>query len=148
MTKVKVTTKSRRLTELTKTLEARRLDLWNAVHSKIRSARTDNGTEGQVLDLAESSEVHIQEELEFALIEMKAETLDKIDAALRQIEEGIYGDCFDCGDEISDARLRALPFAVRCRDCEAAREAAGQYDRRVIAERPDWASVLPETSGY
>jgi DnaK suppressor protein len=60
---------------------------------------------------------------------MKSETLTKIDAALRRLEEGTYGDCFECGDQISEARLRALPFAVRCKDCEEARETAEQRER-------------------
>jgi DnaK suppressor protein len=60
---------------------------------------------------------------------MKSETLNKIDAALRRLEDGSYGNCFECGDEISEARLRALPFAVRCKDCEEARETAEQRER-------------------
>ena len=47
-----------------------------------------------------------------------------------RLEEGTYGDCFECGDEISEPRLRALPFAVRCKDCEEARETAEQRERR------------------
>ena len=53
---------------------------------------------------------------------MKAETLNKINEALARLEDGRYGLCFECGDEIAEARLRALPFAVRCKDCEEARE--------------------------
>jgi hypothetical protein len=60
---------------------------------------------------------------------MKSETLNKIDAALRRLEDGSYGDCFECGEEISEARLRALPFAVRCKECEEARETAEQRER-------------------
>jgi DnaK suppressor protein len=60
---------------------------------------------------------------------MKSETLNKIEAARRRLDEGTYGDCFECGDEISEARLRALPFAVRCKDCEEARETAELRER-------------------
>ena len=35
----------------------------------------------------------------------------------------------ECEQEISSARLRALPFAVRCKDCEEAREMAQQRER-------------------
>jgi DnaK suppressor protein len=80
-----------------------------------------------VVDAAESSEVDSQGEIGFALIQLKSETLKMIDTALRRIDQGDYGDCFECGREIAEARLRALPFAVRCRDCEAVREA---IDRR------------------
>ena len=49
--------------------------------------------------------------------------------ARRRLEDHTYGDCFECGDQISEARLRALPFAVRCKDCEEARETAEQRER-------------------
>ena len=71
-----------------------------------------------MLDEGESSEIDIQDDIGFALIQMKAETLNKIDTALRRLREGTYGDCFECGGQIAEARLRALPFAVRCKDCE------------------------------
>jgi len=63
------------------------------------------------------------------LIQMKSETLHKIEEALARLEEGTFGYCFECGDEISERRLRALPFAVRCKDCEEAREIAERRQR-------------------
>jgi DnaK suppressor protein len=129
MTKTVAATKGRRADELTKMLEARRRQLVHEVQGRIRDGRRDHTKEHDVLDEGESSEVDIQEELEFAVIQMKAETLKKIDAALRRIEEGTYGDCFECCATIPEARLRALPFAVRCRDCEEAREAIELRER-------------------
>ena len=49
---------------------------------------------------------------------MKAETVARIDAALRRLDQGGHGDCVECGEKISIERLTALPFALRCRDCE------------------------------
>ena len=128
------TTKTRgaaknRYNELRKMLEDRRRELLNEVQGRIRDVRLEGNKERDVLDQGESSEVDIQEDIEFALIQMKSETLTKIDAALRRLEDGTYGDCFECGDQISEARLRALPFAVRCKDCEEARETAEQRER-------------------
>jgi DnaK suppressor protein len=40
---------------------------------------------------------------------MKSETLNKITDALTRLEHGDYGYCFDCGEEIGEKRLRALP---------------------------------------
>ena len=128
-TKTKVAAKTSRYNELRKMLEERRRELLNAVQGKIRDVRAEGGKDRDVLDQGESSEVDIQEDIEFALIQMKSETLTKVDAALRRLEEGSYGDCFECGDEIAEARLRALPFAVRCKDCEEARENAERRER-------------------
>ena len=133
-TKKESALKRSRYDEPKKMLEDRRRELLHDVQGKIREARTDSTKEHEVLDQGEISEGDIQDEIEFALIQMKAETLNKIDAALRRLEEGTYGECFDCGKEIGAARLRALPFAVRCKDCEEARETAAQRDR-IMSQR-------------
>jgi DnaK suppressor protein len=125
---------AKRHSDLKTILERRRSELMHDVQHKIRDVRSDGITERDVLDEAESSEVYTQDDIEFALIQLKAETLNKIDAALRRIEEGNYGDCSECGGEIAEARLRALPFAVRCRDCEDVREATDQRQRS-LAQR-------------
>ena len=121
--------KTSRYNELKTMLEERRRELLSEVQGKIRDVRAEGNKERDVLDQGESSEVDIQEDIEFALIQMKSETLNKINEALRRLEEGTYGNCFECGDEIAEARLRALPFAVRCKDCEEARETAEQRER-------------------
>jgi DnaK suppressor protein len=137
--------RSNRYNELRKMLEARRRELMNEVQGRIRDVRSSEGKDREVLDQGESSEVDIQEDIEFALIQMKSETLNKIDAALRRLEEDTYGNCFECGDEISEARLRALPFAVRCKDCEEARETAEQRER-MMARRSSSSALFFDMS--
>lgn len=46
----------------------------------------------------------------------------QLEEALKRIETGIYGVCAQCGEEISEARLDAVPFALLCRDCASATE--------------------------
>lgn len=67
---------------------------------------------------------------------MKAETLNRIDEALARLESGTFGFCTECGQEISERRLRALPFALRCKECEEAREVAEQRERQLASRRP------------
>ena len=126
-----------RYAELKRILEERRREILNQVQVKIRDVRAEGAKgEGQgVLDAAESSEADIQDDIEFALIQMKSETLHKIEEALARLEEGTYGNCFECGDEIAERRLRALPFAVRCKDCEEARELAERRERQMTQRR-------------
>ena len=127
-----------RYAELKQMLDGRRKELHAQVQGKMRGVR-EEGTWGgklnEVLDAVESSEADIQEEIEFALIQMKSETLNKINDAVGRLEQGDYGYCFDCGEEIAEKRLRALPFAVRCKDCEEAREVAEQRQRQLTARR-------------
>ena len=122
-----------RYAELKRILEDRRKEILSQVQEKMRDVRAEGALgEGQgVLDAAETSEADIQDDIEFALIQMKSETLHKIEEALARLDEGTYGYCFECGDEVSERRLRALPFAVRCKDCEEAREVAAQRERQV-----------------
>jgi DnaK suppressor protein len=141
----KVAGKTSRYNELKTMLEERRRELLSEVQGKIRDVRAESGKERDVLDQGESSEVDIQEDIEFALIQMKSETLNKINEALRRLDEGTYGNCFECGDEIAHARLRALPFAVRCKDCEEARETAEQRER-MLARKSGSAALFFDMS--
>ncbi len=123
--------------ELRRILEERRKEILTQVQVKMRDVRAEgaSGDTQGVLDAAESSEADIQDDIEFALIQMKSETLHKIEEALARLEEGTYGNCFECGDEIAERRLRALPFAVRCKDCEEAREMAEWRERQASHRR-------------
>jgi DnaK suppressor protein len=123
----------KRYDELKRILEERRREILTEVKGKMRDVRAVGASgEGQgVLDAAETSEADIQDDIELALIQMKTETLHKIEEALARLDEKTYGYCFECGDEISERRLRALPFAVRCKDCEEAREMAEQRERQM-----------------
>jgi DnaK suppressor protein len=136
-----------RYEELKQMLQDRQRELMQEVQGKIRGVRADGAEKPHdVLDQGETSEVDIQEDIELALIQMKAETLNKINEALARLEEGRYGFCFECGEEISPARLRALPFAVRCKDCEEAREIAAQRER-TLAQRRGASSLFYDMQG-
>jgi len=127
-----------RYADLKDMLEERRREIHAEVQGKMRGVREEGSWGGklnEVLDAVESAEADIQEELEFSLVQMKSETLSKITDALTRLEQGTYGNCFECGDEIAEKRLRALPFAVRCKDCEQARENAEQRERQLTARR-------------
>ncbi|MBI2189867.1 MAG: TraR/DksA C4-type zinc finger protein [Acidobacteria bacterium] len=125
-----------RYAELREILEERRREIVNAMQDKIRDVRAEGSRAPQgVRDEAESSESEIQDDLEFALLQMKGETLRKIDEALERLENGTYGCCYECGEEIAERRLRALPFAVRCKACEEIRETGRQRERALTARR-------------
>src|SRR5688572_32985280 len=127
-----------RYNELRQMLNERRRQIHAEVQGKMRNVREEGtwgGKQNEVLDAVESSEADIQEDIEFALIQMKSETLNKVNDALLRLEQGNYGNCFECGEEIAEKRLRALPFAVRCKDCEEAREAAEQRERQLTQRR-------------
>jgi len=45
------------------------------------------------------------------------EEIALINTALARIDNGVYGECMNCGDEIAEKRLKALPFTASCLDC-------------------------------
>lgn len=48
--------------------------------------------------------------------------LKKIEQALERVENGIFGICEDCGDEINIQRLEARPVTTMCIDCKTLQE--------------------------
>ena len=46
----------------------------------------------------------------------------ELTAAIDKIEEGVYGECEGCGEEIGLKRLEARPVAELCIDCKAEQE--------------------------
>jgi DnaK suppressor protein len=99
------------------------MDRQAEIRTKLRSLREVLPAEvAQVKDAEEQSMEDFVLGMDFALMEMESETLRQIDAAIQRLEEGTYGICSECDERISEARLKALPFATVCRDCQAQRE--------------------------
>ena len=104
-------------------LVERRRELLSEIQSRVRDVReVGSRTKHHNADLSETTEAEPEDDLAFALIQIKAEMLQRIDQAIQRVDEGTYGCCTDCGEAIATARLRALPFAVSCRNCEETRE--------------------------
>ena len=61
-------------------------------------------------------------DIEISLDQGDASRLHDIDAALQLIKDGTFGKCTECGCEISEARLEAVPSALYCVRCEEKRE--------------------------
>ena len=115
-------------------LEDRRRD----IQDRLRSLReTLPAQVAEVKDAEEQSVQDFVQDVELALMEMKSETLGQIDEAIRRLEAGSYGTCANCGNEIAEARLKALPFASLCRECQENLE-----EERASERSPQDARVL------
>jgi DnaK suppressor protein len=113
-------------------LRDRQREMQDNVQSRISDRRTERPIE--VRDDLEQSDTDLQEDIEFALLQMRAETLTRIDEALVRLDAGNYGSCFECESAIAERRLRALPFAVRCQTCEERREEEQKHTRRLALQ--------------
>lgn len=127
---------------LEEVLEARRQETLRDLQQRLRDAREEWTWTGEVRDTADSSELDGREDIELELIRMKADLLHRINEALVRIHHGTYGHCIECRQRISERRLRALPFAARCKACEEARERAAHSVRPAAARERTPASVV------
>ena len=66
--------------------------------------------------LADAATVTHDRELDYTLEENSETLLGRIDAALKRIDDGSYGTCRVCGNEIGEERLEAQPWADLCID--------------------------------
>ncbi len=67
-----------------------------------------------------SSEINLQ--FTGRLREREQGLLAKIDTALKKIDDGEFGECVTCGEDIGVKRLRARPVAELCIDCKGEQE--------------------------
>lgn len=65
-----------------------------------------------------------------------AAVLGRVNAALERLadEPDDFGNCQDCGDEILFARLKAMPYAELCVDCQAKRDPKGRATRSKLTD--------------
>jgi DnaK suppressor protein len=110
-------------------VECRR-ELLTEIQSRVRDVREEgSSSDHHTTHLGEALDAEPEEDLAFALIQMKAEMLEGVNEAVCMFDEGAYGSCLDCGEVIASARLQAMPFAVRCRECQERRESEQHRDR-------------------
>ena len=89
-----------------------------------------NFRENAVLDMEDMSLRDSTAAQEIALLESRTKQRNQLDEALRRLDEGTYGICEDCTIAISPGRLRALPFARRCLECQQQAELFEQIMQR------------------
>jgi len=78
-----------------------------------------------------------------SLIEAAENRLEAIDDAVGRLAHNHYGLCEQCGNEISVARLQALPFAALCVACQRKHDSLGKPDANLLGEKESRAWSLP-----
>lgn len=79
-----------------------------------------------------------QDEITSQLAEVESRELANIERALERMRSGSYGECEGCGNKIPLARLKALPYATSCIECQRAAETGGAGP----GGPGDWSRVL------
>jgi DnaK suppressor protein len=107
--------------ELRRQLTERRRGLLETRESQQGELRALQAEDRQ-LEYEEGAQVRLADDVLTTLSESARREVMQIDAALRRLDEGAYGECIECGQEIPIERLRALPFTLRCEEDEEDRE--------------------------
>lgn len=106
--------------ELRESLEEQRREVLKDVD---RHAGLGKGS-GVIADETERADVIAENMVEHALGYSETKLLEKIDYALKRLDEGGYGICDDCGEQINIERLKAKPSVSLCIECQAKKEAS------------------------
>lgn len=94
---------------------------------KLQQMSKEQFSDGQVQDPADQAIASTMESLQSSLQETELNRYKMIVRALEKIEQGSYGICIDCGNEISEKRLLSFPDAARCIVCAEVKENADMY---------------------
>jgi DnaK suppressor protein len=77
---------------------------------------------GRVHDPGEESVADLITDLNIRQVDHLAQELHAVEAAFARMRNGTYGICIDCGTAINVERLRAVPTAIRCIECQGRQE--------------------------
>lgn len=110
----------------------RLLEMKNQVTSGIR-ADLKEGREIQKDDGMDTYDVATEErdrEIHMIISDRDRQKLVAIEEALERLDEGSYGICDSCEEEIPVERLKAMPFTRLCVQCQSEREQEAKRTRR------------------
>jgi DnaK suppressor protein len=95
-----------------------------ALYERVKASRRESNLEalstpGDAMDVAKSL---VDAEINASIIERAEQQLAQIDSALARLDDGQYGICLECGEDIPIERLKAIPSALYCVACKDARQ--------------------------
>ena len=109
------------LEELTAVLKERRQGiLREAAGASLEAAQTDQ--HARVADENDLASAEWDKAFEQRMQKRGEGLLKKLDKALKLVDEGEYGECENCGNDIGYKRLRARPEASMCIECKEEQE--------------------------
>jgi RNA polymerase-binding transcription factor DksA len=82
----------------------------------------EGSTSSRSAEFEEASKLDRDREYISSLLTINTEELSDINESLKRILDGTYGKCIDCGNDIPEARLEAMPSTPRCLACQRENE--------------------------
>ncbi|MCI0652565.1 MAG: TraR/DksA family transcriptional regulator [Planctomycetes bacterium] len=107
------------MTEFRELLLSKRRMLAGTIGNLRGDAGANDGNRGAAAgDSADMGAETFEQDFALSLLENEGDVLNKIDVALERIEDGTYGVCLECEKKILKTRLKAIPWASYCIDCQ------------------------------
>ena len=96
-------------------------------------------TDEHLSDIADQASTEIDRNFELRIRDRERRLIEKMREAIQRIDDGSYGICDDCGEEISENRLIARPVTTLCIHCKTKAEQVenlrgklGSYSKRNV----------------
>ncbi|WP_447598159.1 TraR/DksA family transcriptional regulator [Nitrospira sp. Nam80] len=121
-----------RTERLRQLLIARRQEIQHQIDELLAQHRADQIQlrEESVADAEDLSTRDSASHQQLSILEVRNQMRLQVEAALQRLDEGTYGVCEDCLTPINEERLKAMPFARRCIDCQRHAELLEQIEKK------------------
>jgi DnaK suppressor protein len=116
------------LTEYKKIITKRKNEIMDAIEriseDTLKKSQKDASGDisGYTFHMADVATDNYDREFSLGLASNDRQSLYELDDALKRIEEGSFGVCEECKTVLTKARLKALPYARLCLNCQQKRE--------------------------
>lgn len=121
-----------RTERLRQLLLARRQEIQRQIDELLAQHRADQAQlrEESVADTEDHSTRDSASHQQLSILEVRNQMRLQVEAALQRLDEGTYGLCEDCRQAINEERLKVMPFAHRCIDCQRHAELLDQIEKK------------------
>ncbi|HHL39560.1 MAG TPA: TraR/DksA family transcriptional regulator [Deltaproteobacteria bacterium] len=109
---------------LRRMLMDRKRRMWNDLRDDVfrKLGKEYNAQFDNPHDFEELALMDLVEDTGLIIADARRRELEQLDAAITRLDEGAYGICEECGEEIPEERLKAVPYATLCVKCLDKRE--------------------------
>jgi DnaK suppressor protein len=108
------------------------------LESQLREAASNRGLSDSILiqqfaDPVDMAQEAVERDLAVQILDRETALVRRLRSAIDRIQDGSHGICLECEEEISPKRLKAIPWAELCIDCQERADDLGRQRERTTA---------------
>jgi DnaK suppressor protein len=92
------------------------------LNDQMKTISVMSGDNERITDLNDQASMEVERNHELRIRDRERRLIFKMKEAIKRIDDGTFGICVDCGEEISEKRLIARPVTTQCIDCKTREE--------------------------